>query len=135
MSTQEMTKANATETTERATDGRGEATRAYRPNVDVYETNDELLLCADMPGADAGSIEIKFEDGTLALHGRVKPRQSEETAYLLQEYGVGDFYREFQVTEKVNVAAIRAEYVDGVLKITLPKVDAVKSRKIDVQAK
>jgi HSP20 family protein len=135
MSTQEINQVESPETAERLKDARPESNRVYRPNVDVCENNDELVLWVDMPGADAGSIEIKFEDGTLALHGRVKPRQSEDTAYLLQEYGVGDFYREFQVTEKINVAGIRAEYTDGVLKVTLPKVEAVKPRRVEVQTK
>ncbi len=56
------------------------------------------------------------------------------SAYLLREYGVGDFYRTFRVSEQIDASRIEAEYADGVLKLHLPKVEAVKPRKITVKA-
>lgn len=109
--------------------------RMYRPLVDILENREELTILADMPGTSPEDIDIKFEDGSLTIHGRVKPRQPEVQNYLLREYGVGDFHRVFQVSESIDVAKIRAEYVDGVLKLHLPKVEAAKPRKIEVQSR
>ena len=118
--------------------GRTEHTRNvrhYRPNVDIVEQADELTVYADMPGATSDGIDINFENGTLTIHGKVKPRQSDETDYLLHEYGIGDFYRTFQVSETIDSERITADYADGVLVLHLPKVEAVKPRKIAVKTK
>ena len=107
--------------------------RTYRPPVDIIERGDELLILADMPGVPADQLEIQFEDGMLTIHGHVPPRQDESVRYLLQEYGEGDFYRSFQVSEAVDPTRITAELSSGVLTLHLPKVDAVKPRKIEVK--
>ncbi|MBP7937088.1 MAG: Hsp20/alpha crystallin family protein [Phycisphaerae bacterium] len=107
--------------------------RAYRPNVDIIENKEELLVVADMPGVNSNSIDVKFENGSLEIHGRVPVRQTPETRYLLREYGVGDFYRSFQVSEAIDASRITAEYADGVLTLHLPKVEAVKPRKIAIK--
>jgi HSP20 family protein len=106
----------------------------YRPQVDILEQSDGLLLRADVPGAKADQIDIRFEDGALILHAAVAPRQSAEQRFLLREYGVGDFYRTFQVNEAIDVGKISAEYREGVLTLRLPKTEAVKPRKITVKS-
>jgi HSP20 family protein len=108
--------------------------RVYRPNVDIVEKHEELLVVADMPGVKSGEIDIRFEDGELTIHGPTVSRQ-EGVRYMLQEYGVGDFYRTFRVSERVDAAKINAEYKDGVLLLHLPKVEAAKPRKIKVKTK
>jgi len=105
----------------------------YRPNVDILEKADELVLVADLPGVKADEVDIRFEQGELTIHGRVKPRYEEGPKFLLDEYGIGDFYRTFRVSEQVDASRIHAEYHDGVLTLHLPKVEAVKPRKIAVQ--
>jgi len=105
----------------------------YRPSVDIVEQEDELLVMADMPGAQSDAIDVKFEDGTLEIYAAVAPRQEGED-YLLREYGVGDYYRTFQVSEAVDAAKISAQYADGVLTLRLPKAEAIKPRKIAVSA-
>ncbi len=108
--------------------------RVYRPNVDILEGREELTVLADMPGVRSDSIDIRFENGTLTIHGKVSPRQAPETGFLLREYGVGDFFREFRVSEAVNAEDISAEYREGVLILHLPKVEAAKPRKIAVKS-
>jgi len=108
--------------------------RCYRPNVDILEREDELTVLADVPGASADRIDVKFEEGTLAIHAHVEPRQPEDISYMLQEYGVGDFYRTFRVSEAVDAGKITAEYTDGVLILHLPKTEATKPRKIAVKS-
>lgn len=112
-----------------------EQTRAgfyYRPNVDILEMPDELLLLADMPGAAPDSIDIQFEDGNLTIHARIEPRYEEED-FLLREYGVGDYWRTFRVAETIDASKISAEIADGVLTLHLPKAEAAKPRKISVK--
>ena len=105
----------------------------FKPNVDILEQAEELVVLADMPGTRAEDVDIQFENGTLTLHAKVKDRGSQETSYYLREYGVGDFQRTFQVSEAIDSARISAEYVDGVLILHLPKTEAVKPRKIAVK--
>ncbi|MBN2474816.1 MAG: Hsp20/alpha crystallin family protein [Pirellulales bacterium] len=107
--------------------------RFYRPHVDILEQPDELLVMADVPGARGDRIDVKFEDGSLSIHAEVDPRQSDDREYLLREYGVGDFYRTFRVSEAVDAGKISAEYADGVLTLHLPKAEAVRPRKIAVK--
>jgi len=109
--------------------------RVYSPNVDIIEAETELLLVADAPGARPDHVEINYEQGLLTLHVRVEPRQQEDTTnFLLREYGVGDYYRSFQIGEGVDAQKIDAELKDGVLTLHLPKAETAKPRKIQVKA-
>ncbi len=105
----------------------------FQPNVDIIERADELTVLADVPGAAADGIDLNFEDGTLTIQAKVPPR-NENVDFLVREYGVGDFYREFRVNETIDVGRISAELSDGVLTLHLPKVEAAKPRKITVKS-
>ncbi len=107
----------------------------FYPNVDIIETADELTVLADMPGMRPDDVDIQFENGTLTIHGTVHDRQPEGTSYLRREYGVGDFYRTFQVSELIDASKINAAYENGVLTLHLPKAEAAKPRKITVTSK
>jgi HSP20 family protein len=106
----------------------------YRPNVDILERENELLLLVDLPGARPDGIDVRFENGTLTLHARVEPRQPENRPWLLREYGVGDFHRSFEVNEQVDGSRISAEFADGVLTLHLPRTPASQPRRIEVKA-
>jgi HSP20 family protein len=105
----------------------------FRPNVDILERENELLVLADLPGATADAIDIRYEDGVLTIHGRVPSRVSEGRRLLLQEYGVGDFHRSFRLGDRIDASANSAEYVEGVLTVHLPKVEAARPRRIEVR--
>ena len=107
----------------------------YRPPVDIVETNEELRVVADMPGTKTEDIDVRFEGGVLALHGKVTPRQHGSASPIAQEYGVGNYYRAFEVSETVDASGITAEYSDGVLTLHLPKAEKAKARKIEVRSK
>jgi len=107
----------------------------FRPNVDILEQADELIVLADVPGAAGDKIEVDFEDGTLTIRAPVEPRQDADTKYLLREYGVGDYHRTFHVSEAIDADKITAQCTDGVLTLRLPKSEAAKPRKIAVEAK
>lgn len=123
------------DTPERTDVTRSERTQSrevYRPNVDIVELEQELIVRADMPGVARDDIDVEFENGTLTIHGVVPERTRENATPLLREYGVGDFHRVFQVSESIDSQRLSAEYVDGVLTLHLPKVEAAKPRKIAV---
>ncbi len=106
----------------------------YLPAVDILEQDDKLVLLADMPGVRAADLDIQVERGTLTILGKAAARQNpEQTTFLLQEYGVGDFCRTFQVGEGIDASKITAEVRDGVLTLHLPKSASLLPRKIAVR--
>jgi HSP20 family protein len=106
----------------------------YTPRCDIYETDDELVLCADLPGVEPGDADVRFENGQLEIYARCAPRQA-GASYLAYEYGVGDFYRAFSIGEVIDADRIAAELKNGVLTVHLPKNEAVKPKRIAVKAK
>jgi len=104
------------------------------PDVDILDKGQEILLRADMPGAGADGVDVRFENGILSLFGRVQSREVEGDC-LLQEYEEGDYYREFLVGDGIDEGKISAEYSDGVLTLHLPKSESAKPRRIEVQRK
>jgi HSP20 family protein len=106
----------------------------YAPRVDIVETNDAVHMYAFMPGVRSENVSLHCKDGQLVLHGRCLPRRLDKRL-VHQEYGVGDFYRTFTLTELVDQAKIQANIDNGVLSIMLPKVEAAKPRRIVVTGK
>lgn len=104
----------------------------YTPPVDIWETEDELVLCADMPGVAPDSLDIEFENRQLTIRGKVPPR-SGNRGMVLQEYGVGDYYRSFAIGESIDSDRISAEMKAGVLTLHLPKTELAKPRRIEVK--
>ncbi len=93
------------------------------PRVDVLETENEFLVVADMPGVKPADVDIRFEKGELAVHGR-RPAT--------REYAPTNYHRVFTVAESVAADKITAELKIGVLTVRLPKVEAVKPKRIAV---
>lgn len=112
---------------------RADTGRCFRPNVDILERPDELVILADVPGAKAGGVEVGFEYGLLEIRARVAP-QAASRRWLLNEYGVGDFYRAFRVGEEVDATRIVAELKDGVLAVRIPKAGGRLPRRIQVRS-
>lgn len=131
MSTQTAIEQQANRTTEIATQRKAPRT-TYQPSVDILENQDELTVLADLPGLRAEDIDIHFENGVLTLKGEVADRQANDARFLIREYGVGNFLRQFRIGEVVDAEKISADYANGVLTLHLPKVVAVKPRKITV---
>jgi len=105
----------------------------YRPNVDLYENDRELLLVADLPGARAETIDVRYEDGTLTLSAHVEPPDPSTRRYLLREYGVGDYQRSFRVDERIDATRIEGQYAEGVLTLRLPKVEAARPTQVPIR--
>jgi HSP20 family protein len=104
----------------------------YTPRVDIMETEEESLLLADLPGVKPEDVDVRFDNGELIIDGRCAPRH-QGANYLLSEYGVGDFYRAFTISEHIDWQKIAAELNNGVLTVHLPKAESVKPRKITVK--
>ncbi len=104
----------------------------FQPLVDIYETDKELILLADVPGVRSDDVDLRYERGQLILHGRVN-RQQHSGSLVSGEYEEGDFHRVFQVHESIDASRIEAECKNGVLTVHLPKEEAAQPRKIAVQ--
>jgi HSP20 family protein len=104
----------------------------FAPRVDIYETDKELTLFADLPGVGPNDVDLHYEKGELVLRGKVhKPKNGRPR--LAQEYEVGDFYRVFSIHESIDAGRIEAECKNGVLTVHLPKVEAARPRQISVR--
>jgi HSP20 family protein len=112
------------------TRGRSYVQRAVAPPVDVYENSDEVLLVADVPGVSGELVDVRVENGTLTLQAR-RPEENDGTA-LAREYDVVDYARTFRIPAGIDTASISAEAKNGTLLVRLPKIAAVKPRKIAV---
>ena len=104
----------------------------FMPRIDVLETENELLLFADLPGVEQDNVDIRFENGELTLRARRTSPQANRTP-LAFEYETGDYFRAFRITEQIDAEKIWAELKHGVLTLHLPKVETVKPRKITVK--
>jgi HSP20 family protein len=110
----------------------GEPTLTYQPHVDICDTGGGVTIIADIPGAGADSIDVSFEDGVLTVHATVSPRDLAGRV-LRQEYGIGDYRRSFRLGDGFDGAQITAEYQRGVLAIDVPRLAAVRPRKVAVR--
>ncbi|HET6489675.1 MAG TPA: Hsp20/alpha crystallin family protein [Syntrophales bacterium] len=131
MAEKEMQKREASSPieTERTT-----ARKVFIPRVDIREVGDAIVLLADMPGVDEKSIDITLEKNILTLAGRVEPEVYEGYRTAYAEYEAGDYERAFTLSDEIDRDRIEASVKNGVLKLTLPKAEPVKLRKISVKS-
>lgn len=106
---------------------------SWTPTVDVFETENELVLSAEVPGINEKDIEIKIEDNTLTLRGERKfEKETKEENYHRIERAYGSFFRSFSLPLYVNQDTIKAEHLNGVLKIVMPKKPELKPRQVKI---
>ena len=106
----------------------------FSPPIDIFETEEGLVLHADLPGVSIKTLELQVQDNKLTLFGRVRPVVPPEARTVHQEYGVGDFLRSFILSDEVDHERITATMNNGVLKVVLPKAPKPRSRRIEVNA-
>jgi HSP20 family protein len=109
-----------------------EAGVVARPRVDILETEQEVLLLADMPGVRPTDVDVRFENGELTIHGRRQPANAGKRR-ALWEYEPAHYHRAFRLSEDVAADRIEAELKNGVLTVRLPKAEAAKPRRIAVR--
>jgi HSP20 family protein len=99
--------------------------------VDIWENDKGLTVVADMPGVSAEGLSIDLNENVLTIHGQVEiPFPGRRI--ISQEFEVGDFYRQFKLSEEIDQEAINAVIRDGVLTVNLPKLAPAQPRKITV---
>ena len=115
--------------------GKAEQTKpgpVFTPSVDIFETETALTVLADLPGVTPENIDIDLHDDVLSLVGHIKEDPEPGENVLLKEYEVGQYIRKFTLSEVIDQEKFQAELADGVLRLTLPKVEKAKPRKIQV---
>jgi HSP20 family protein len=106
---------------------------AWAPAVDIYETEHELVVKADLPDVDPKDLDIRVENNILTLRGERKfEKKVNEENYLRVERSYGSFARSFTLANTVNPDAIKAEYHNGVLTLSIPKREEAKPKQIKV---
>jgi HSP20 family protein len=108
-------------------------TRTYVPTTDIFETQDALNVVLEMPGVEKTNIDITVQEGVLNVEGRLDFSKYKSLHPLYTEYNVGHYARSFRLSSKIDDSKIAAELRDGVLTLTLPKVEEAKPRTIQVR--
>ena len=106
--------------------------RVYVPVTDIFETNAALMLALEMPGVDRENIDVKLESGVLTIEGTIDFTKYEGMYPVYTEYNVGNYARTFELSSDIDQERISAELKDGVVMLTLPKLEKAKPRKIKV---
>lgn len=101
------------------------------PPVDITENKDTIQLVADIPGIEKDQLDIHVENGTLTLYASNKENKPADQVY--REFHPVNYYRQFNVSDRINTASIAAELKNGVLTLTLPKQEEAKPKKIEVK--
>ena len=106
----------------------------FSPAIDIFETEKEITLLADMPGVKASNLSIDLKENVLTLSGEVEAPEGPDEVDVLREYRTGRYFREFSLSQLIDQAKIDAELKEGVLKLKLPKVEKATPRKISVKS-
>lgn len=106
--------------------------RIFLPTTDIYEAPESLNVLVEMPGVEKKNVEISVEDGVLNVRGRLDLTKYQGLTPLYTEYNVGHYSRSFRLSSKIDQNKIDAEMKDGVLSLTLPKIEEAKPRTIHV---
>jgi HSP20 family molecular chaperone IbpA len=104
----------------------------FAPDVDIFETEMMITLLADLPGVRPEDLVIDLRDNTLTISGDIFPVEGGDEEDILIEYETGKYYRQFTLSEVIAQEKIDAKLTDGVLRLTLPKVEKAVPRKITV---
>lgn len=102
--------------------------------ADIYEMDDQIIIVADVPGADESSIDVTLEKNVLTINAYVDPKTPQGHTLAFAEYEIGDYQRSFRLSNEIDRDKIDAKVKDGVLRLYLPKAGEARSRKISVKA-
>lgn len=109
------------------------APKVFVPQVDILESENQILLVADLPGVDQENLDVTLEKNVLTIRGMVKPHGPEGYQLAYAEYEIGNFERAFTVSNDIDRQGIDAVVKDGVLRLTLPKAKHAVLQKIAVK--
>jgi len=105
----------------------------FTPSVDIFETDHEITLLADLPGVTADNLTIDLRENILTLTGEVAPFEGANEEDILIEYEIGKYHRQFNLSSVIDQSKIDAKLNDGVLRLSLPKVEEVKPRRVEIK--
>ena len=107
--------------------------RCFVPRADIYELDENIYVVLDMPGINENAVEITLEKNVLNVKGFSQIEEHDNFSMVRAEYEIGDYERSFRISDAIDQSKIEANYKNGVLKLTLPKAEEAKARKISVQ--
>ncbi len=105
----------------------------FTPNVDIFETDQNITLLADLPGVKPENLTIDLRDNILTLTGEIEPFEGAKEQDVFIEYEIGRYHRQFNLSSVIDQSKINAAMDAGVLRLLLPKVEKATPRKIEVQ--
>jgi len=111
-----------------------ELENAYTPPIDIHEGPDGLTLEADLPGATERNLRIQLEDNVLSLYAKIDSPVPDGARLVHEEYRLGDYHRSFILSDEVDREQITAELKNGVLRLTLPKAERARTRRIEIKS-
>ncbi len=113
----------------------GQLGGAGAPALNAYEEGDQFVVETQLPGMKPEDIQVSIEQGVLTIQGQTKAEEErQERSYLIREHRTGRFSRSVRLPETVDPDAVQATYEDGILRLTLPKAERAKARRIQIQA-
>ncbi len=101
------------------------------PPVDIFETEQALVVMADLPGVEHDGLHVRVDEGVLTIEGHT--RRTESPDALLREFELADYFRQFRLSDQIDPEKISAELKNGVLTLNLAKAEPAKPRQIQVR--
>ena len=114
---------------------RTRSSRCFVPKADIFETEQEIIILADIPGANDETVDITLEKNILSINAFVEPMQTGDYTIAYAEYEEGDYQRSFRLSNEIDQDNIEAVVKEGVLRLRLPKSKEAKTKKITVKSK
>jgi HSP20 family protein len=102
------------------------------PSSDIYESSDEFVLVANMPGVSRNEIQVKVINDSLVIFGKINYNEAVSRNYILNENEIGNYFRKFNISETIDKTRINAKYDNGQLVVQLPKKENIKPRTIEI---
>ena len=109
-----------------------ESQRSVAPLVDIYETDNDFVLVANLPGVSKENVHLKLEENAISIFGKIKYEETTSRKYLLNENIIGNYYRRFRLSNSIDQTKIDAKFENGQLIINLPKHERIKPRTINI---
>jgi HSP20 family molecular chaperone IbpA len=105
----------------------------FTPQVDIFETEKDITLLADVPGVKPDKVNIDLRENILTITADIEPVEGSDEEDVVVEYETGRFYRQFTLSEVIDQSKIDAKLAEGVLRLSLPKVEKAAPRKIAIK--
>jgi len=117
----------------KASEERTYSGKCFVPKADIFETDKELYVILDMPGVSKNALNVNLENSVLNIEGHIEAGRYEGLEPRYTEYNVGHYARNFTLSNAIDQGRIQAQMSNGVLRLTLPKAESARSRKVQVK--